>query len=217
MSGQGREEKGLFPKGMILACVILFLLGIGCVGMNLAAGPSEEKNPMGQIADYRKKEEKKKEAEKKKLEEQKKQKKSTDEKKNADPDQDMTEELAQKYYYQKLSAEEQKYYKEILKGLEDMETVIHVSTADDTKLQKVFEYIMYDMPTLFWCDRSWSGSKYLSENRTEISPGYTCTKAERDVRQNQVDEAVGQCLSGIDKDADDYTKIKAVFEYLVNT
>ena len=73
------------------------------------------------------------------------------------------------------------------------------------------------MPTLFWCDRSWSGSKYLSENRTEISPGYTCTKAERDVRQNQVDEAVGQCLSGIDKDADDYTKIKAVFEYLVNT
>ena len=26
MSGQGREEKGLFPKGMILACVILFLL-----------------------------------------------------------------------------------------------------------------------------------------------------------------------------------------------
>ena len=64
MSGQGREEKGLFPKGMILACVILFLLGIGCVGMNLAAGPSEEKNPMGQIADYRKKEEKKKEAEK---------------------------------------------------------------------------------------------------------------------------------------------------------
>ena len=36
MSGQGREEKGLFPKGMILACVILFLLGIGCVGMNLA-------------------------------------------------------------------------------------------------------------------------------------------------------------------------------------
>ena len=43
--------------------------------MNLAAGPSEEKNPMGQIADYRKKEEKKKEAEKKKLEEQKKQKK----------------------------------------------------------------------------------------------------------------------------------------------
>ena len=61
-----------------------------------------------------------------------------DEKKNADPDQDMTEELAQQYYYQKLSAEEQKYYKEILKGLEDMETVIHVSTADDTKLQKVF-------------------------------------------------------------------------------
>ena len=81
-----------------------------------------------------------------------------DEKKNADPDQDMTEELAQKYYYQKLSAEDQKYYKEILKGLEDMETVIHVSTADDTKMQKVFEYIMYDMPTLFWCDRSWSGS-----------------------------------------------------------
>ena len=85
MRGQGQEEKGLFPKGMILSCVILFLLGIGCVGMNLAAGPSEEKNPMGQIADYRKKEEKKKEAEKKKLEEQKKQKKSTDEKKNADP------------------------------------------------------------------------------------------------------------------------------------
>ena len=84
MRGQGREEKGQFPKGMILSCVILFLLGIGCVGMNLAAGPSEEKNPMGQIADYRKKEEKKKEAEKKKLEEQKKQKKSTDEKKNAE-------------------------------------------------------------------------------------------------------------------------------------
>ena len=60
MSGQGREEKGLFPKGMNLACVILFLLGIGSVRMNLSARPSEEKNPMGQIADYRKKEEKKK-------------------------------------------------------------------------------------------------------------------------------------------------------------
>ena len=47
MSGQGREEKGLFPKGMILACVILFLLGIGCVGMNLAAEEiSEEKMPV---------------------------------------------------------------------------------------------------------------------------------------------------------------------------
>lgn len=67
MRGQGREEKGLFPKGMILSCVILFLLGIGCVGMNLAAGPSEEKNPMGQIADYRKRKKRKRKRKRKSL------------------------------------------------------------------------------------------------------------------------------------------------------
>lgn len=67
MSGQGREEKGLFPKGMILACVILFLLGIGCVGMNLAAGPSEEKIRWGRLRIIEKRKKRKRKRKRKSL------------------------------------------------------------------------------------------------------------------------------------------------------
>ena len=49
---------------------------------------------------------------------------------------------------------------------------------------KVYEFLLYDRPELFWCDGSTRMTIY--EDYTEVVPGYTCTKAEKEQRQARI-------------------------------
>ena len=125
------------------------------------------------------------------------------------------EEVEGDFYFQQLAEDEQTVYREILQGVTDMEPCIRLHAGRDTDTAKVYEYLLYDRPELFWCDGSSRMTVY--EDHTELYPGYTCTVSGKDSRQAQIDAAAEQCLSGIGEDSAEYEKIRCVYEYLVET
>ena len=125
------------------------------------------------------------------------------------------EEVEGDFYYQQLSEAEQTVYRELLQGVQDMEECVLLHAGRDDQPAKVYEYLLYDRPELFWCDGSSRMTVY--DSYTEFYPGYTCTAQVREQRQAEIDAAAEECISGTDAGASEYERIKYVFEYIVNT
>ena len=125
------------------------------------------------------------------------------------------EEVASDFYYQQLSEAEQTVYREMLQGVNGMEETIRIHAGKGDDAGKIYEYLLYDRPELFWCDGTTRMTIY--EDYTEMSPGYTCTAAEKEQRQAQIDAAAEECMAGIGADASDYDRIRYVYEYIVST
>lgn len=125
------------------------------------------------------------------------------------------EEVCDGFYYQRLDEEDRLIYREMLRGLQEMETTIRLDADRDDLPEKIYEYILYDRPELFWCLGSCQMTVY--RDYTEFYPAYVCAEEDRQLRQEEIDAAAGECLSGIDPGASEYDKIRAVFEFIVNT
>lgn len=128
---------------------------------------------------------------------------------------DTEEEVQDGYYYRKLEEDEQTLYKEILRGVRDGERVIAVGETDTEVVGKVYQFLLYDRPELFWCTGEMTITSYVFS--AELEPVYTWTGAELEKRQQKLEAAVERCLSGITTDASDYQRVKYVFRYLVDT
>lgn len=125
------------------------------------------------------------------------------------------EEVSGSFYYQQLNDKEQRIYREILQAVQTMEENTQIHAGKDDDAAKVYEYLLYDRPELFWCDGSSQMTVY--EDYTELYPGYTCTRSEMEQKQQEIDHAAAECLSGIEADASEYEKIKYVYEYIVRS
>ena len=125
------------------------------------------------------------------------------------------EEVEGDFYYQQLSEVDQTVYRELLQGVQGMQECILLHAGRDDQPAKVYEYLLYDRPELFWCDGSSRMTVY--DSYTEFYPGYTCTAQVREQRQAEIDAAAEECISGTDAGASEYERIKYVFEYIVNT
>lgn len=125
------------------------------------------------------------------------------------------EEVEGDFYYQQLNAEEQTVYRELLQGAQQMQECILLHAGRDDHPEKVYEYLLYDRPELFWCDGSSKMTVY--DSYTEFYPGYTCDSTVREQRQAEIDTAAETCIGGADAGASEYERIKYVFEYIVNT
>ena len=56
------------------------------------------------------------------------------------------------FYYQKLSGDEQEFYDAIWQGVKEEKEYIEIPTTDGEQAAKIYEYLLYDRPELFWCD-----------------------------------------------------------------
>ena len=119
------------------------------------------------------------------------------------------------FYYQQLDEEERLIYREMLCGLREMEETIRLDAGREDRPEEIYEAVLYDRPELFWCLGSCQMTVY--RDHTEFSPVYVCSEEERQSRRKEIDASVEACLSAIPSDASEYERIKAVFEYLVNT
>lgn len=119
------------------------------------------------------------------------------------------------YHYGQLAEEEKKIYRELYEGISQMTKNIPISTADTDQASRLIEFVLMDSPELFWTDGGGELSGYGSA--LFFTPSYHVSPEEKAVRQAQIDEAVSQCLAGLDMGLDDYGKIKYLFDYIVNT
>ena len=124
-------------------------------------------------------------------------------------------EVAEGYYYQSLSSEDQLIYKALFQGVEKEEECLYLSMTDADRIGEIYGFLLCDRPELFWCTGELHITSYA--DYAEVRPAYSCTGEEWTQKQEQIQEAVQQCLSGIGNEASEYERIKYVFEYLVNT
>lgn len=127
-------------------------------------------------------------------------------------------ELDGKFYYEKLSSEEQAAYRKVAEGIREGQEQIRIELTENDQIERVLLYICNDFPEFFWFNGAGELTTYSGgEAYAEVTPQYSCTGEEREQMQAEIESAAQECLWGIDAYASDYEKILFVYEYLVNT
>lgn len=132
---------------------------------------------------------------------------------------DLTEKKSS-FYYDSLTDEEKVFYQEIMSGLAEREDEIYIHCDNPEDANRVLKLVLKDHPEFFWCDGGASSTSYdktfSDESYTVVSPKYNCTEAERQKRQNEVEQAASTILDHILAEASDYEKILYVYEYIID-
>ena len=130
--------------------------------------------------------------------------------------------LEDKYFYQLLTEEEEKLvYKEIYQGLIEHTEAIYVENIDIDRAENILFEVYYDSPEIFWIypnvETGGREEGLLTEGYNIVYPQYECTLEERTSKQAAIDAVMVEIDKMLPKDADEYDKIKFVYEYLVDT
>lgn len=121
------------------------------------------------------------------------------------------------YAYSLLAENEQKLYLELLDILQNRKEQIAVSCTDTEKINKVFQCVMNDHPELFYV----KGYRYEMPEESEevleltVSGIYSMKEGAIASYQKCVEDYVEECMAGLPENADEYTKVKYVYEYLI--
>lgn len=127
------------------------------------------------------------------------------------------------YARQSLNETEQLWYDEMKEVLGSFEENVRLSSQglDDGycegDIDRIFQYILNDHPELFYVD-GYSYIKYTKGERTtaiEFSGTYSIDRETAESRRNAIEAEVEKILSGIDANADQYTRVKYVYDTII--
>ena len=124
------------------------------------------------------------------------------------------------YFYSRLDGTGRQIYHAIYQGIAADRTEIEVPGNDLKLIEEVWQYIMADHPEFFWltggvktvCEKPPLGQSY-----SMVSPEWTCSASEVDKRRAEVEKAVSGYLEKQDKNAGEYDRIKAAYDYIIDT
>ena len=120
------------------------------------------------------------------------------------------------YTYECLSEEERELYIEIYNSLVVMQEQ-ELSTTDTEQMEKVFQCVLNDHPEIFYVE-GYTFTKYSRGNKINkivFQASYTMESAEIEQKKQAIETCAEEILSGIPTDADDYEKIKYIYEYII--
>lgn len=123
-----------------------------------------------------------------------------------------------KYNFEQLGEEEQLVYVEIFRILSERGENVRVSTLDTDRIEKVFQCVLNDHPEIFYVD-GYTFTRYtLGDELKKITFTGTCHLDAEEVekRQGEIDAYAAECLSGLPAGADEYEKVKYLYEYLID-
>lgn len=127
------------------------------------------------------------------------------------------------YARQSLNETEQLWYDEMKEVLGSFEENVRLSSQglDDGycegDIDRIFQYILNDHPELFYVD-GYSYIKYTKGERTtaiEFSGTYSIDRETAESRRNAIEAEVEKILSGIDANADQYARVKYVYDTII--
>ena len=122
------------------------------------------------------------------------------------------------FAYQRLPEEEQIVYLEILDALINYRQEVKLSTFDKQKISHVFQCVLNDHPEIFYVD-GYSYTEYTLGDvlkKVTFTGTYRFSQSEVAEKQALIDDYVNQCLAGMPEGADEYTKVKYIYEYLIH-
>lgn len=133
-------------------------------------------------------------------------------------DEELREEQADCYAFGKLPEEEQEVYLEILEALIHFKENVKLSSCDKELISRVFQCVLNDHPEIFYVD-GYSYTEYTLGSilkKITFTGSYRFSPEEVEEKQRQIDIYVNQCLAGMPENADEYEKVKYVYEYLIH-
>lgn len=122
------------------------------------------------------------------------------------------------YAYSMLPEEEQTLYLEIRDALIQFEEDVSLSSCDKETISHAFQCVLNDHPEIFYVDGYTYTEYTLGDILKKITFTGTYRYSQEEIRdrQQKIESYVNQCLAGIPTDADDYTKVKYIYEYLIH-
>lgn len=121
------------------------------------------------------------------------------------------------YAYSMLSGTKQQLYLEIRDALVQFEEDVKLSSCDKAEISHVFQCVLNDHPEIFYVD-GYTYTEYTLGDilrKITFTGTYRYSQDEIQEKQEEIDSYVNQCLADMPVDADDYTKVKYIYEYLI--
>lgn len=126
--------------------------------------------------------------------------------------------LQECYAYQMLSEDEKVLYEEIADALLNFRENVNLSSCDKEEISHVFQCVLNDHPEMFYVDGYRYTEYRLGDTLRKITftGVYRFSPEEVEERQKLIDNYVNQCLAQIPETADEYAKVKYIYEYLIH-
>lgn len=120
------------------------------------------------------------------------------------------------YYYNSLNKEEQKVYEQMYKAIVERKEV-KLGTKDKDVVSKIFECVTNDHPEIFYCNAYQIEGMELYGKMMQIkfSANYHMTEEEVQENLRSIEAYVQTCISSMPIGVDEYTKVKYVYEYII--
>lgn len=129
-----------------------------------------------------------------------------------------SEEGHQEYYFKQLTEEEQRVYRELLKGIRAREKEFYLTISDDDSIDRSYHAALKDHPEIFWVHNREKIYKttYSDSDYCVFTPGYTYTDSEIDEIQTAMEQSFQEVRALIPEDAGDYEKVRIVYTYVID-
>lgn len=129
-----------------------------------------------------------------------------------------SEEGHQEYYFKQLTEEEQRVYRELLKGIRAREKEFYLTISDDDSIDRSYHAVLKDHPEIFWVHNREKIYKttYSDSDYCVFTPGYTYTDSEIDEIQTAMEQSFQEFRALIPEDAGDYEKVRIVYTYVID-
>ncbi len=120
------------------------------------------------------------------------------------------------YFFELMDKDQQILYAELLMIMQAHGENIMISAKDAETLKNVFLCVFQDHPEIYWID-GYGYSRYGSGDNCyfTFSGKYTYSKQECEAFQPMINTYVSKCLSNMPAQANDYEKVKYVYEYVI--
>lgn len=129
-----------------------------------------------------------------------------------------SEEGHQEYYFKQLTEEEQRVYRELLKGIRAREKEFYLTISDDNSIDRSYHAVLKDHPEIFWVHNREKIYKttYSDSDYCVFTPGYTYIDSEIDEIQTAMEQSFQEVRALIPEDAGDYEKVRIVYTYVID-
>lgn len=129
-----------------------------------------------------------------------------------------SEEGHQEYYFKQLNEEEQRVYRELLKGIRAREKDFYLTLSQDGSIDRCYHAVLKDHPEIFWVHNHEKIYKttYSDSDYCTFTPGYIYTESEISEIQNAMEAGFQEVSSLIPADASDYEKVRIVYTYVID-
>lgn len=129
-----------------------------------------------------------------------------------------SEEGHQEYYFKQLNEEEQRVYRELLKGIRTREKDFYLTLSQDDSIDRCYHAVLKDHPEIFWVHNHEKIYKttYSDSDYCTFTPGYIYTESEISEIQNAMEAGFQKISSLIPADASDYEKVRIVYTYVID-